>query len=197
MISPKSSEIHCSVCLDDDIESNNLCLTDCHHQFCKKCLDEWFDQGKQSCPMCRKDIKYFEHDNEKNRIIKINSENNLEDDNNRLNLIRIIGNQKLKLKIYKFMNYTLIFYNIFLAVKNNILIDKIHEYHDEYTDCMDNFTDIKGINDNLVNENNQLINTCDYDYSDKHFINLDMFDSHGNHHICLIPEYFINKCIAN
>ena len=68
LLQTSSPEIKCSICLDNDIEDNVLCSTECSHQFCKKCLDEWFDQDKTSCPMCRTEIKYFNYQGENNRI---------------------------------------------------------------------------------------------------------------------------------
>ena len=33
----------CSVCLNH-FEDTNVCETQCHHNFCKTCLDEWFNK---------------------------------------------------------------------------------------------------------------------------------------------------------
>lgn len=58
----------CYVCLENkNIEC--LCITDCNHYFCKECLDKWFNVGKSSCPVCRKNIIYFNYLNETNRVI--------------------------------------------------------------------------------------------------------------------------------
>ena len=80
--------------------------------------------------MCREEIKYFEHDNEKNRIVKLSTSTGEINDNNTLNLIRIVQKQKVKLRIYKTFNYVLLFYNVYLAFKNSLLYNKIHEYHE-------------------------------------------------------------------
>ena len=42
----------CSICLNELIEENT-CTTGCNHQFCKVCLDEWFNSKNLSCPLCR------------------------------------------------------------------------------------------------------------------------------------------------
>ena len=194
LISPKSSDIKCSICLDEDVESNDLCSTGCDHQFCKSCLDEWFDQGKLSCPMCRQEIKYFEHDNEKNRIVKLSSSTG-EINDNTSNLIRVIHKQKVKLKIYKTFNYVLLFYNIYLSFRNSLLFNKIQEYHNDYIDCSNNITDLIHENHVLSDHNKDLSNTCNYDYND--LIDINFFDYHGEQYTCSIPEYFIHKCIAN
>ena len=68
-----SPVIKCSICIENDIEDNTLCSTNCSHQFCKQCLDEWFDQGKITCPMCRSDIKYFDYQGDNTRIVRVPS----------------------------------------------------------------------------------------------------------------------------
>ena len=70
-----SSENTCSICLQN-ILINNLCITNCNHQYCKECIDNWFNTGKDTCPMCRKTIKYFRHQNINNRIIYITENRN-------------------------------------------------------------------------------------------------------------------------
>ena len=49
----------CSICLIDNIL--DVSILDCGHQYCKNCIDEWFNKGKNSCPICRKDILYFKY----------------------------------------------------------------------------------------------------------------------------------------
>ena len=59
----------CVICSRDDVSSESMCSTDCSHLFCKNCLDEWLDQGKKTCPMCRKTIRYFKSDDIQYRVI--------------------------------------------------------------------------------------------------------------------------------
>ena len=59
----------CIICLGDDISSENMCFTDCSHMFCKDCLDEWLDQGKKTCPMCRETIRYFKNEDIQYRVV--------------------------------------------------------------------------------------------------------------------------------
>ncbi len=65
----------CSVCLQT-IERGNICTTDCLHEFCKECLDKWFNRHKLSCPLCRKNIEYFYYKNNIHRIVSVIRENN-------------------------------------------------------------------------------------------------------------------------
>lgn len=61
----------CSVCLTENILPSNKCITECNHQFCKDCLDNWFNKGKLTCPMCRKPLQYYNYNGENIRIISI------------------------------------------------------------------------------------------------------------------------------
>ena len=70
MLSETSSKITCSICLGE-ILSANLCKTNCNHEFCKTCLDLWFDKNKLSCPMCRTEIQYFNHNGVNNRVVGV------------------------------------------------------------------------------------------------------------------------------
>ena len=64
----------CSICLTDDIIQFNKCTTQCNHNFCKNCLDTWFDRGKTTCPMCRQSLQYFTYNGLSTRIISVEAE---------------------------------------------------------------------------------------------------------------------------
>ena len=51
----------CYICLIQYIPVEQKCITNCNHSFCKSCLDTWFDEGKNSCPICRQIIQYFNY----------------------------------------------------------------------------------------------------------------------------------------
>ena len=70
MLSSTSSKITCSICLGE-ILLVNLCKTNCNHEFCKTCLDLWFDRNKISCPMCRTEIQYFNYNGINNRVVSV------------------------------------------------------------------------------------------------------------------------------
>ena len=111
LLQTSSPEIKCSICLDNDIEDNVLCSTGCSHQFCKGCLDEWFDQGKISCPMCRAEINYFKYQGENNRIVRVISTGNQQSN---FQLINILN---LKIKSYKLLVYFMLLYNLYTSIK--------------------------------------------------------------------------------
>ena len=64
----------CSICLTDNIVQFNKCTTQCNHNFCKPCLDTWFDKGKNTCPMCRQNLQYFTYNGLSTRIISVEKE---------------------------------------------------------------------------------------------------------------------------
>jgi len=61
----------CSICLTDNIVPLHKCITQCNHNYCKDCLDEWFNKGKDTCPMCRQTLCYFEQNGHHTRIISV------------------------------------------------------------------------------------------------------------------------------
>ena len=75
----------CPICFNEIILKNKY-ITDCNHEFCKDCLDKWFDKSKITCPTCRKNIKYLTYQNNKIRVIHSSA---LIITRNNQNLIRI------------------------------------------------------------------------------------------------------------
>lgn len=59
----------CPICFNEITDINKY-STECEHDFCKSCLDKWFDRGKVSCPNCRKEIKYIYNINDKIRLLQ-------------------------------------------------------------------------------------------------------------------------------
>ena len=49
-------DFSCSICTEDTSESNDGKMTNCHHFFHKVCLEEWFREGHNNCPTCRKNF---------------------------------------------------------------------------------------------------------------------------------------------
>ena len=73
--------MECPICLKNIIDIDKS-VTNCDHIFCYDCLNSWFKKNNVSCPMCRKDIISFKHNNEINRIIYINPQQNVNNVNN-------------------------------------------------------------------------------------------------------------------
>ena len=51
-----NKHMNCVICLEPYV---NQCQTNCHHEFCKICLDNWIISRKISCPICRTKIRYY------------------------------------------------------------------------------------------------------------------------------------------
>lgn len=71
----------CPICLKH-INNIELSITNCNHNFCYTCLNNWFQKNKKTCPMCRENIDFFKYNNEINRIIYINPTNQITNNNN-------------------------------------------------------------------------------------------------------------------
>jgi len=103
MLSNTSSTITCSICLGDIVE-DNFCKTNCNHEFCKSCLDLWFDKNKLSCPMCRTEIQYFNYNGIDNRVVSVYKPRRLRQ-SNPVNTTSIV----LTKKVFIIMNISLTF----------------------------------------------------------------------------------------
>jgi len=51
MITPNE----CTICLTEIIEDEDVKKLPCNHQFHSDCINQWFDQGNNTCPNCRAD----------------------------------------------------------------------------------------------------------------------------------------------
>ena len=47
----EKDEKECSICLDT--QQDDKVVGKCNHFFHKKCIDQWIDSGKDTCPLCR------------------------------------------------------------------------------------------------------------------------------------------------
>jgi hypothetical protein len=195
LLQTSSPEIKCSICLDNDIEDNVLCSTECSHQFCKKCLDEWLDQGKTSCPICRAEINYFKYQEENNRIVRVTS-NRIIETNQQSNL-QLINTLRIKIKSYKLLAYFFLLFNVYASY---YLIDEknyIDFFRDNYNDCMENLTERNDYISNFLQNDlrNIDIQTIEiYGVRDEQISFINVFQDNKVYH-CLFPEYYVNKCI--
>lgn len=58
--------MECAICLEPYVDK---CETNCKHEFCKKCLNNWVQSRKISCPICRTKIRYYLFNSEIYEII--------------------------------------------------------------------------------------------------------------------------------
>ena len=111
--------VECPICLNN-MNIDDICITNCNHQFCKSCLNKWFDKKKTTCPICIQEIKSYTNNLENFRIIfkTINIINNQQDNTNLIHPGQILINKF----IYKILKNTLIGLLMFTSVSIPILI---------------------------------------------------------------------------
>jgi hypothetical protein len=177
--------ITCSICLEENIERDNLCKTNCNHAFCKKCIDGWFDRGTDSCPLCRNKIKYFEYKNEKNRIITIEKpgQNNLNIE--RVNRLLILRNTQLKWYLFLSLSTTINF-----MINYYLCSSRYQDLNIELGLCETNNTILSGELDDLMNEYNDYIPISVFK---KDYVPISVFND-DSYTKCSIPRIFYNQC---
>jgi hypothetical protein len=165
----------CTICMDI-YDNKNKCLTNCNHEYCKKCIHAWFDKKKDSCPTCRSKITYYMNQSEKNHIVKINESQPV----NNINTLTVESErliQSFKIKIYKlnfliFLNIGYMFYNLISEATSRV--DYLY-YKEEYENCT---SELNQLNENMhellpvyiYSENYQKLNECE------------------------IPKYYLDSC---
>ena len=157
----------CPICFKDNLNENEVSITNCNHIFCKKCLEEWIDRKRIDCPTCRQVIKNYRNNKINNKILILQN-------NHAIQRNIILENNYIKLyKYYKFCKFmfcisslTLMLYTHLYNItktENNLLENK-------YNECL--------YNNSLFNSN---------------LIKVNIFNNY-NSEICYIPYYFIEKC---
>lgn len=164
---------NCTICFEN-ISFDNNCITNCNHNFCKNCLDEWFKKNKDTCPICRTKIKYYKCKDETIKLYFVNSSNTNPNINIDIynHLVYRYQNIKRYVCLASFISIIQLYYMFNDAINYNIL-------HSRYDNCLQNYTDLKDQYNSLTQD---LKNTKIYN-EDNHII-----------YTCSIPQYFINKC---
>ena len=165
----------CSICLKEEIPEDNKCITNCSHNYCKECLDHWFDEGKTSCPICRQKIKYFTHQSSENRIVCIlNSSRTVT--RREYQYIMIINT---RLKFYILM-LSISFLSIMCLYLNSTVISNgyLHQLHH----CKYNNT--------LLNQ--QIEEYMDYDKTNQ--LNLHNEDDDTSLLVTVLHNHYYKKC---
>tara|TARA_Y100001970_G_scaffold257415_1_gene336096 strand:- start:937 stop:1515 length:579 start_codon:yes stop_codon:yes gene_type:complete len=183
----ESSELSCSICLNDKIDNEILCNTNCNHSFCKECLQDWFHQGKNTCPICRQVLQSYMVQEQKTQLITIESRRTPTIDNVLINgqsardIIRTLINSNIKLRymMYMFGLSGILMLSFYLGLKNNY-----EELLLNYHQCRNNYTE-------LYRENIDIHNML----NDHKIVGI-VYDS--NHYkLCTIPELYYNSCFEN
>ncbi len=171
----------CAICLTENINQEEKCINNCGHIFCKSCIDSWFDQGKNICPLCRQEIQYFENKDEKYRIIYKSPQSPRRTQSLNLHLMQV---DRRILNSFKLATLTL----SFVIISQLFLVNKLHHYKSELTDslnsCINNITDLSTI----INDNH-MINTLDME-------NTLVLSENDEMRYCSFPIYYLNKCFT-
>ena len=176
----------CTICMKEDLNKGEIYYTNCGHEFCKPCLDDWFKRGNQSCPLCRSEINYYKHNDEKYKLIihRVESDNHTE----RINVNNLINNSLLVRNIVK-SNIRLRFYGIsmtslFLYMLNNYLyeLNNVNDLNNELKICNMNNTHLQ-----------DSLNSCESNDNYESGYYVSMFNGELSRR-CFYPLNFYNIC---
>ena len=141
-ISIEIEDFNCSICLEKLNEDCKI-ITNCNHLFCENCIEEWFNNQKYSCPICRSDIKYYYNKKNKTKILPINIETNNEQTINNIPIIFIIrglARKNLKYRAYIILLFGFSFYKYIQYYLLNLDFIEINKL---YKECENNFTKLE------------------------------------------------------
>lgn len=174
----------CNICLDE-FKNEEICTTNCNHNYCNECLTSWFEQNKVDCPLCRSEIKNFFCNDTLNNIVKvkINGENN---QNNQINLIQAnfirLRNQNVYLKL---LLITQLLYSLYDLYNKVYMREEITEYKTLYDNCTKKNSLLEDTNNDLIKYLNDIKL-------------LDLVKEYGMSYFntCFLPIKYINNCIV-
>ena len=164
----------CSICLREDITEGEISETNCSHSFCNKCLEDWLNKGKYSCPICRNEIKTFITNGKETRIFPVLIRSDMPLINNIpvTTVIQNLAYSNVRLKCGLYLSLAT------LAILGNYYARNIYDYSDlldRYNECVTNLT-------TYHNTYQDIVESALYDSA-----------SHSLR-ICTIPQYYYNKC---
>ena len=150
----------CTICLKENLNDEEIYYTNCNHEFCKSCLDDWFQRGNQSCPLCRSEITEYKYKDEKYKLVIYNSNENIINENidesrviENISDINIIYNTIVK----KLARLRLVFFItsmsfLFLFNSHINLMTNYNELREKYDECINNNLNISSyLNDCFSN----------------------------------------------
>lgn len=169
----------CSICFES-MEEDNYITMNCSHNFHMQCIDNWIDRKKKSCPICRGQItEYFSND-ERTKIIYIDTEES--DSIIDISELNEINNRYLLSRFFNFIMFLLIIYGFYTLI-NKTYIN--FELNNSLELCIDNMK-------NLTIDYSMCIDSL----NDKEYLNnIYMYDSVNQKlEYCSVPTYYILKC---
>ena len=171
----------CAICLTEHIQEEEKCINSCGHSFCKACIDNWFNQGKKICPLCRQEIQYFENKDEKYRIVYKSPRSPRRTQAMNVHVIQV---DRRVLNTFKLATITL----TFVIMSQMFLSNSLHHYKNQLVDrlngCMKNVTHLSS-----VIYDNHMIDTMGMD----EVLVMSENDEMG---YCSFPNYYLNKCFT-
>ena len=175
-----NSNATCSICLEE-INQENICLLNCEHPFCKKCIDDYLERNNKKCPNCRANISSYSYNNTDYQLIFMNEENNLQQITSMRNQIHILLNANRKLVKYGYFSIFSLFYLTYRYMMLQYNYDSLQENEDNLKisldTCHTNETELYNI---LVDQSyNVIVYDPYYNYAEK----------------CSISEYSYEKCL--
>ena len=152
----------CTICMKEDLNNDEIYYTNCDHEFCKDCLDDWFQRGNKSCPLCRGEITEYKHQNEKFKLIIHTVENDIQANERSLNhlinnslAVRDIVKKNIRLRFYCFTLGSLLLYtlnNYFYNLQDiNELVDELNSCHLNNTHLQEDINTYELYKDNNLN----------------------------------------------
>ena len=182
------NNISCSICIKEDFSNDDIYTTNCGHEFCKSCLDDWFQRGNVTCPLCRGEITDYTHQNKNYKLVIRTVETeaesiqmSLNDLINRSLVVRNIVKQNFKLKCYCYSLMTLFLYTLNLYFYN---LQDINILSKDLEICSLNNTKLRGELDNC-----ELFS--DTDLGNGYYVG--MFNGELTRR-CFYPSKFYNIC---
>ena len=116
----------CDICYDT-FDNETICRTNCSHQYCKSCLDKWFEKENITCPSCRGEIDYYKMNDTIYKIIKVIYHNtNTTNTANMMNTNNINISRK-KVKAFMFA-YGITFTLFIVSVVGNAHCKKYYDF---------------------------------------------------------------------
>ena len=184
----------CTICMKEDLNKDEIYYTNCGHEFCKQCLDDWFKRGNQSCPLCRSEINYYKHNDEKYKLIihKIENDERIQGGENQqqgINLNDLIAHNLIIRNIIK-TNIRLRFYGFSITI---LFLYILNKYLRSSQDIDDLNYSLKECNINNTYLQNSL-NSCDLNgNSIESGYYVSMFNGELSRR-CFYPINFYNIC---
>ena len=182
----------CAICLKPEIDDADRCINDCGHEFCKSCIDTWFDRGHNSCPLCRQLINYFRYNEDNYRVIIKHMRTPRSSGINRQQGLQqgsVITIHKGTYNFFRFVGIgvlTMLFLQGYLLVKAR---EGYHDLYDSYRECMRNTTVLSHYIHQL-HQPPQNVYKNDLPEED-----VFVYNKHIDEYVkCYIPNYYINKC---